>query len=141
MQPVRAHSFARRDEQDDTYDDILPAMGVVSELKADSLRIEESQMLAALLCHATMFVTPAEFHQCLTAVQQRTWTRMDRVAVLAAMKEAMSGEAAQPQGSPRARVRRHTSPLDQVHRMAAREPVPSRWHPLHPGPTPRRAGA
>ena len=85
MQPVRAHSCARRGEQDDTYDDILPAMGVVSELKADSLRIEESQMLAALLCHATMFVTPAEFHQCLTAVQQRTWTRMDRVAVLAAM--------------------------------------------------------
>ena len=39
--------------QDDTYDDILPAMGIVSKLKPTALRIEESQMLARLLCHAT----------------------------------------------------------------------------------------
>ena len=62
-------------------------MGVVSQLKVESLRIEESQMLASMLCHATMFVTPPEFHNVLTAVQQRSWTRMDRPSVLLVIKD------------------------------------------------------
>ena len=88
--------------QDDTYDDILPAMGVVSQLKVESLRIEESQMLASMLCHATMFVTPTEFHNLLTAVQQRSWARMDRPAVLLLVKDVLSGEASATQTQPNA---------------------------------------
>ena len=50
-------------------------------------------MLASMLCHATMFVTPTEFHNLLTAVQQRSWARMDRPAVLLLVREVLSGEA------------------------------------------------
>jgi hypothetical protein len=35
--------------QDDTYDDLLPAMGVVADLRPDQLRIEESQV-CSMLC-------------------------------------------------------------------------------------------
>ena len=77
-------------------------MGVVSQLKVESLRIEESQMLASMLCHATMFVTPTEFHNLLTAVQQRSWARMDRPAVLLLVKDVLSGEASATQTQPNA---------------------------------------
>lgn len=50
-------------------------------------------MLASMLCHATMFVTPTEFHNLLAAVQQRSWARMDRPAVLLLVREVLSGEA------------------------------------------------
>jgi hypothetical protein len=77
-------------------------MGVVSQLKVESLRIEESQMLASMLCHATMFVTPTEFHNLLTALQQRSWARMDRPAVLWVVKDVLSGEASAIQPQPNA---------------------------------------
>merc|ERR1719272_2277072 len=99
---VTAAVLADKFTNDDTYDDILPAMGVVSQLKVESLRIEESQMLASILCHATMFVTPTEFHNLLTAVQQRSWARMDRPAVLLVVKDVLSGEASATQPPPNA---------------------------------------
>jgi hypothetical protein len=47
-------------------------------------------MLAALLCHATMFVSSAEFHHCLAAVQQHNWARMDRLGALEVLQEALT---------------------------------------------------
>ena len=49
-------------------------------------------MLAALLCHASMFVSPSEFRQCVSILQQRSWGRMDRPTALTALHDSLSGE-------------------------------------------------
>jgi hypothetical protein len=108
-------------------------MGVVSQLKVESLRIEESQMLASMLCHATMFVTPTEFHNLLAAVQQRSWARMDRPAVLLLVREVLSGETPatppQPSAPTPSTLRKGSSFREQAR---ARPPLQKPC-----GPTPR----
>ena len=94
-------------------------------------------MLASMLCHATMFVTPAEFHNLLTAVQQRSWARMDRPAVLLVVKDVLSGEASATQPPPNA-----ATPSTQRKGSSFREQA--RATPGHvppPCPSPDRAPA
>jgi hypothetical protein len=129
---VTAAVLADKFTNDGTYDDILPMMGAVSQLKVELLRFEESQMLMSMLCHATMFVTPAEFDNALIAVQRRSWRgeRKDRPSVLLVIKDILSAGATvtQPQTK---RMREPLfssagSAIDQVRGMAGcRGPLPS----------------
>jgi len=119
---VTAVVLADKFTNDDSYDDILPAMGIVSELPTTQMRQEESRILACLLQarailraslgailrrprapsaplsdssdppppqHATMFVSPAEFHETILAVQHHPFHRMERAAALDALDEAL----------------------------------------------------
>ena len=104
-------------------------------------------MLASMLCHATMFVTPTEFHNLLAAVQQRSWARMDRPAVLLLVREVLSGEAPatppQPSAPTPSTLRKGSSFREQArarpprHSHAAPRPAPSDAPSARPIATPR----
>ena len=104
-------------------------------------------MLASMLCHATMFVTPTEFHNLLAAVQQRSWARMDRPAVLLLVREVLSGEAPatppQPSAPTPSTLRKGSSFREQararppLHGHAAPRPAPSDAPSARPIATPR----
>ena len=103
-------------------------------------------MLASMLCHATMFVTPTEFHNLLTAVQQRSWARMDRPAVLLLVREVLSGEApaTPPVVAPTpstlrkgSSFREQASARPPLHSHAAPRPAPSDAPSARPIATPR----
>ena len=142
---VTAVVLADKFTNDDSYDDILPAMGIVSELPTTQMRQEESRILACLLQarailraslgailrrprapsaplsdssdppppqHATMFVSPAEFHETILAVQHHPFHRMERAAALDALDEALQrdGGAGRPRLRHRRRRRRRPRP-------------------------------
>ena len=104
-------------------------------------------MLASMLCHATMFVTPTEFHNLLAAVQQRSWARMDRPAVLLLVREVLSGEAPatppQPSAPTPSTLRKGSSFREQararppLHGHAAPRPAPSDAPSARPIASPR----
>lgn len=75
---VLADKFAN----DDAYDDLLPAVGIVTGIQPKTLRRKEVELLGFLINTSGMFVSESEFESIVYLLEESPWRRLKRDGTL-----------------------------------------------------------
>lgn len=75
-------ALADKFANDNSYDDLLPAIGIATGIQPKVLRKKEVQLLAFLMNSGGLFVGEAEFEAFVFLLEQRPWGRLPRGGAL-----------------------------------------------------------
>jgi len=70
--------LADKFSNDDAYDDLLPAVGIVTGIQPKVLRKKEVEILGSLLNTSSMFVAEAEFESFVYLLEEDPWARLKK---------------------------------------------------------------
>jgi len=141
--------LADKFSNDDAYDDLLPAIGIVTGIQPKVLRQREVEMLSFLMNTSSMFVSETEFEAVVYLLEESPWKRLKREGSLDLLKRTAREHAsieALHQHLFTANVRTRSGPGITAHLRAFSQylrtarPKPPRLSFLDPG-TERFAGS